>query len=94
MPSAGIINGGATSATKSATLFSKIQDHFKGTWKIGTLVNYGMYQCHPESFWAYYQMSEQLRNCIPAAKAVSTHDPACSSGMPNEFVLTSRMYAF
>jgi hypothetical protein len=83
MPSAGIVNGGTTSATKSATSFSKIQDHFKGTRKIGTLVNYGMYRCHPESFWAYFRMSERLRNRIPVAKAVSTHDPAFSSGMPN-----------
>lgn len=44
------------------------------------MVNYALFRCHPESFWAYLKMSTRLRNLVPAARAVATHDPALSTG--------------
>ncbi|KAG8771863.1 hypothetical protein FRC12_003362 [Ceratobasidium sp. 428] len=80
-PSAGIINGGKTpSVTKTAVAFASIQQHLKDTRFVSTLLNYILYRVQPDSFWAYVKASSRLRQKIPAAVAVATHDPALSSG--------------
>ncbi|QRW06480.1 hypothetical protein RhiLY_05479 [Ceratobasidium sp. AG-Ba] len=78
-PSAGIVNGGQISLTKSVLAFSSIQDHLKKSRFISTLVNYAMYRCHPAAFEAYVACSSRIRRQIAAAAAVATHDPSLSS---------------
>lgn len=82
-----MVNGGQTSLAKSATAFNSIQNHHYNTRNIGTMVNYGLFRCHEDSFWAYLKMSTKLRNDVPAAAAVSTHEPALSSGKSHSYVI-------
>ncbi|KDN51274.1 hypothetical protein RSAG8_00903, partial [Rhizoctonia solani AG-8 WAC10335] len=80
-PSADMIHGGHTaSPTKNVFTFNSIQNFHAATRKIGTMINYAMYRCHPKSFFAYCKMSARIRQLVPAAAALATHEPALSTG--------------
>jgi hypothetical protein len=80
MSSRQMVNGGETSVTKTTTAFSTIQGFHMNSRNIGVMMNYVLFRCHTESFWAYLKMSTKIRQ-IPAAAAIAVHEPAMSSGV-------------